>query len=66
MRIKRGKYNNEESIAIYINKIEENSKDTLEKIKKYRQQFKNVCVFIGGNNRIEDILETILRDIKNY
>ncbi|MDW8802836.1 hypothetical protein P8V03_16955 [Clostridium sp. A1-XYC3] len=65
MRAKRGKYNNEEAIIIYVSKSEEKDEETLEKIKNYREQCQNVCVFVGGSKILEDILEKILQDVKH-
>ncbi|WP_411682867.1 hypothetical protein [Clostridium thailandense] len=64
MKVKRGKYNNEEAIIIYVSKSEEKDEETLEKIKNYKQQCSNICVFIGGSQKIEDILEKILQDVR--
>jgi hypothetical protein len=62
MRIKNVKYKDEESIMIYINQEENNNNEIQDKIKSYKAQYKNVAVFLSGNNRIEDMLEKVIKN----
>lgn len=62
MRIKKVKYKDEESMMIYITKEENESEEVKNKINSYKKQYKNIAVFISGNNKIEDTLNKIIKD----
>lgn len=62
MRVKNVKYKEEKSIMIYISKQENNDKDIQEKIKGYKAKYKNVVVFVSGNNSMEEALEKIIKN----
>lgn len=63
LRIKKIKYNNDDTIIIYINKREKNNKAVQNKIEKYKCKYKkNVSIFVSGEHNFKPILKEIIEN----
>jgi hypothetical protein len=62
MRVKELKYNNRNSLIIYMTEVEKNDQILKKKIDEYKRIYKDVSVFISGNNKIEDVLIKMVQE----
>lgn len=62
MRIKELKYNNRDSLIVYMTPDEKNNEVIKKKINDYRKSYDYISIFIGGNKRIEDVLKNIIEE----
>ncbi|MBC2579352.1 hypothetical protein [Clostridium sp. DJ247] len=62
MRIKELKYNNRDSLIIYITEEEKNDAILRKKINDYKKLYRDVSIFISGNNKIEDVLLKMVQE----
>lgn len=62
MRIKELKYNNRDSLIVYMTPDEKNNEATKKKINEYKKSYDYISIFIGGNKRIEDVLKNIIEE----
>lgn len=56
MRIKELKYNNRDSLIIYMTEEEKSDGISKEKINEYNKFYSDISIFISGYNKIEDVL----------
>ncbi|HEY5524986.1 MAG TPA: hypothetical protein VIK26_06570 [Clostridium sp.] len=61
MRIKEINYNNSNGVMVYITKEERCNKDIKEKICNLRKEFKEVAVFVSGENSLEVALTGMIQ-----
>lgn len=62
MRVKELKYNNKNSLIIYMTEEEKNDEILKKKINDYRKLYSNISIFISGNNKIEDVLIKMVQE----
>lgn len=62
MRIKELKYNNRDSLIVYMTPDEKNNEAIKKKINEYKKSYDYISIFIGGNKRIEDVLKNIIEE----
>ena len=56
MRIKGLKYNNRDSLIIYMTEEEKNDEISMKKINEYKKTYSDISIFVSGSNKIEDVL----------
>ena len=56
MRIKELKYNNRDSLIIYMTEEDKNNENLKKRINDYKKSFSTISIFISGKNKIEDVL----------
>lgn len=64
MRIKELKYNNRDSLIIYMTEEERNDEILKIKVNEYKKSYRDISIFISGNNKIEDVLIKMLQEKK--
>ncbi len=62
MKIKKVKYNNMESLIIYVTSDEKDNEDINNKITNYRKKYNDVSIFVSGINSIENLLTKIIQE----
>lgn len=65
MKIKKVKYNNMESLIIYVTSDEKDNEDINNEITNYRKKYKDVSIFVSGINSIEKLLTKIIQENKS-
>jgi hypothetical protein len=65
MRVKKIFYENKERLIIFITLEEWGNGDIKKQIEEYKKLYKEVSVFISGNNSIKDILENMIQERMN-
>ena len=56
MRIKELKYNNRNSLIIYMTEEEKIDEISMKKINDYKKTYSDISIFVSGSNKIEDVL----------
>lgn len=62
MRIKELKYNNRDSLIIYMTEEDKNDESIKKKISDYKECYNNISIFVSGNNKIEDVLIKMIEE----
>jgi len=61
MKIKYVKFQHKDAAIVYITKEEEANKDIQKEIENCKSKYKDVAVFISGDDKIEKVLTEIIQ-----
>lgn len=64
MRTRISKYNNSEILVVYVTAEERQNDDIKNQIAAFKKEYKEVTVFVGGNNSIEKAITKIVQERK--
>lgn len=62
MKVKKIVYREQEGLMVFISLEEKNNEEIRKQIEDYKKSYKDVSIFISGNNNIEKALEAIIQE----